>query len=322
MNNIKTIYNITNFWVSGFTQADGSFVVGFEKRKEGLMPYRPRPMFVLSQHKREENLFNVLHKFLNVGKVQMSRDEVILRVSSLEEIINVIIPLFDKHPVRGAKHQSYLVFKKVVEMMNNKEHLTLKGLLTILELSYFTHSTSLRTLDSKQEILNDLKNIFKVLPSLPSDLLVSSSNTHTESLDREFVRGLIDGDGSFNISFKSSRRRVVPALTVTMGKGDEQVLHDLVLYFGCGKVYSLPSQSSRFQIENVNDLLEKVYPLIEGLLTTKQMHFEISYEAWKLLANHPLDDEVLKKLVDLAYNMNSDGKQRKLSANAYLDKFI
>lgn len=39
MNNVT---NITKFWISGFTQADGSFVVGFEKRNQGLIPYRPR----------------------------------------------------------------------------------------------------------------------------------------------------------------------------------------------------------------------------------------------------------------------------------------
>jgi hypothetical protein len=32
MNNVT---NITKFWISGFTQADGSFVVGFEKRNQG-----------------------------------------------------------------------------------------------------------------------------------------------------------------------------------------------------------------------------------------------------------------------------------------------
>ena len=80
-----------------------------------------------------------------------------------------------------------------------------------------------------------------------------------------------------------------------MGKGDEQVLHDLVKFFDCGKVYPLPSQSSRFQIENVNDLLQKVCPFFEtnSLITTKQEHFITSVEAWKLLANHSLTDDVL-----------------------------
>lgn len=95
-------------------------------------------------------------------------------------------------------------------------------------------------------------------------------------------------------------------------------------FFDCGKVYPLPSQSSRFQIENVNDLLQKVCPFFEtnSLITTKQEHFITSVEAWKLLANHSLTDDVLIQLVDLVYNMNQGGKSRKLTRKQYLAKFI
>ena len=115
---------------------------------------------------------------------------------------------------------------------------------------------------------------------------ILSQPLYASPLDKEFVRGLVDGDGSFNFSFKSTRLREVPNFTVTMGKGDEPVLHDLVKFFGCGKVYSLPSQSSRFQVENVNDLLKKVYPFFEtnSLITTKQEHFNTSVEAWKVIS--------------------------------------
>ena len=84
MNNIT---NITKFWISGFTQADGSFVVGFEKRKQGLIPCRPRPMFVLSQHVREENLFREIQKHLNVGRIQITRNEVNFSSSQEEDLI-------------------------------------------------------------------------------------------------------------------------------------------------------------------------------------------------------------------------------------------
>lgn len=45
-------------------------------------------------------------------------------------------------------------------------------------------------------------------------------------------------------------------------------------------------------------------------------------EAWKLLANHSLTDDVLIQLVDLVYNMNQGGKSRKLTRKQYLAKFI
>jgi len=151
-------------------------------------------MFVLSQHVREENLFREIQKHLNVGRIQITRNEVNFIVSSLEEITNVIIPLFDKHPVRDGKYRSYLVFKKVVEMMNQKEHTTLQGFMTIFELSYFTHSTTNRTLESKQEILTNLKNKFKFLPTISEEINSLENSPSAIPLDKEFVRGLVDGE--------------------------------------------------------------------------------------------------------------------------------
>jgi hypothetical protein len=83
-------------------------------------------------------------------------------------------------------------------------------------------------------------------------------------------------------------------------------------------------------------LVDAVCPFFEtnSLITTKQEHFTAStddlelkalvdaVEAWKLLANHSLTDDVLIQLVDLVYNMNQGGKSRKLTRKQYLAKFI
>ena len=80
-------------------------------------------------------------------------------------------------------------------MMNRKEHTTLQGFMTIMELSYFTHNTTNRTLESKQEILTNLKNKFQVLPTISEEFLLNSLENLSSSipLDKEFVRGLVDG---------------------------------------------------------------------------------------------------------------------------------
>jgi len=41
-------YLFTKDWISGFTQSDGSFVVSFESKNNGI-PIRPRPVFNLTQ---------------------------------------------------------------------------------------------------------------------------------------------------------------------------------------------------------------------------------------------------------------------------------
>jgi hypothetical protein len=55
-------------------------------------------------------------------------------VSSLNDINNNIIPLFNKHSLHGAKLLEYNDFCIVVNLMNNKEHLTMEGVQKIRDI--------------------------------------------------------------------------------------------------------------------------------------------------------------------------------------------
>ena len=59
-------------------------------------------------------------------------------MSSLKDINNVIIPPplrgQDKYPLLTQKRADYLLFKSVVQLMNNKEHLTSEGLIKIISI--------------------------------------------------------------------------------------------------------------------------------------------------------------------------------------------
>jgi len=54
------------------------------------------------------------------------------RVSSMEQLISVISPHFDKYPLITQKQADYLLFIKGVLIKNQKEHLTEAGLRKIL----------------------------------------------------------------------------------------------------------------------------------------------------------------------------------------------
>lgn len=49
-------------------------------------------------------------------------------VTKLEDIINIIIPFFDKYKIVGSKGEDFEYFKQVSILMKNKAHLTSKGL--------------------------------------------------------------------------------------------------------------------------------------------------------------------------------------------------
>lgn len=259
----------SKWWISGFTQADGSFVVGFDKRNQGNIPYRPRPYFILSQNKKEIVMITELHKQLGVGVLRENRNNLELAVNKLEDLQNVILPHFDKYPVRGGKFISYLIFREVVKKINNGVHKDASSFLQLLDFSYFTHDTSLRTIESKAIIEKAVEKKFGKVAYQP--MIMDFTLPIPPNVSREYISGIIDGDGSINFAFRSNRRRIVPNLTVIHGLEDYSVLLDLQKYFSCGTVYKLKSEAARFQIENPKDLVSKVQPLLETttLHTTK-----------------------------------------------------
>lgn len=62
------------------------------------------------------------------------KNSIEFRVSSLEELLTVIIPHFDKYGLITRKHEDFLLFRKIVFMKAQKLHLTSEGLQEIVNL--------------------------------------------------------------------------------------------------------------------------------------------------------------------------------------------
>lgn len=67
---------------------------------------------------------------LGCGKIELvlKQSAVYFVVVKFKDIFEKIIPLFDKYPIKGLKALDYYSFKKVANLMHNKEHLTEQGL--------------------------------------------------------------------------------------------------------------------------------------------------------------------------------------------------
>ena len=56
------------------------------------------------------------------------QNEVSFRVNSLQDLTNIIIPHFSNYPLYTQKAADFMLFKQVIELMQNKVHLTTEGL--------------------------------------------------------------------------------------------------------------------------------------------------------------------------------------------------
>ena len=112
-NNIIKIENITkkiiepNF-ISGFTNADGSFMISISRVNTLKYKYRVTPLFVLTEMDRE--LLDLINNhFNNKGHIILDKRSkcYYLRFNSIKNILTYIIPHFDKYPLRGKKLLDY-----------------------------------------------------------------------------------------------------------------------------------------------------------------------------------------------------------------------
>jgi hypothetical protein len=81
-------------------------------------------------------LLQIKSFFNEVGTIVINYkyNYVAYRVNNLNEIMSIIIPHFNNYPLITNKQSDFLLFKEIVKIMDNKEHLTEDGLIKIINL--------------------------------------------------------------------------------------------------------------------------------------------------------------------------------------------
>ena len=116
-------------WVVGFVDGEGCFFVGINPHPEMTSGYQVLPEFTVVQHRRDIQLLYALKKFFGCGVVRTNHGErMAYRVRSLDHLNEKIVPFFDQHPLRSKKRIDFLKFRKILQRMNQGEHLKAHGL--------------------------------------------------------------------------------------------------------------------------------------------------------------------------------------------------
>ena len=60
-----------------------------------------------------------LQNHLGCGKIYVNKKAINFVVQRLSSLTNIIIPLFDKYPIKGNKVKDYEDFKLILQLMNS-----------------------------------------------------------------------------------------------------------------------------------------------------------------------------------------------------------
>ena len=138
-------------------------------------------------------------------------------------------------------------------------------------------------------------------------------------LDPWYVTGLVEGEGSFCVSFNRRRKLNVgietrPSFSISLSARDLELVKALRKFFGCGSVrYSRTDKTYKFEVRSVPDLTKYVIPHFRNypLRGSKSRDFEIFAQICKMVkGNLHLSRKYLPEIIEMAYRMNPSGKRR------------
>jgi len=151
--------NIKPEWVSGFVDGEGTFYVGINKNSTMTVGYQVLPEFRIVQHKKDIKLLYALKKYFGCGIVRVNHDDKYeLRIRSIEHINKNIIPHFDKFQLLTQKKFDFIKFKKIINLINQNQHITKNGLINIINIACkMNRQNKIKAIEIKKVILGQDK---------------------------------------------------------------------------------------------------------------------------------------------------------------------
>lgn len=233
--------------------AEATFSVSIYKESRSTIGWRIKPIFSIGLSNYDLPLLLIIQSYFGVGAIYTNKSNnssVSYTVHSTKDLINVIIPHFDKYPLLTLKSVDFEMFKRVIELMLKGEHLTTEGFRKVVALKA-TMNTGLSDVLAK---------------SFPGILTLPIPKFELEIKDPRWLAGFINGEGCFYIRiFKTKTTKLGEAIqlkfTITQHSRDTVLMQSLVKYFSCGSVSERQNQPAvDFVVSRFTHILEIIMP--------------------------------------------------------------
>ena len=124
-------------YLSGFADGEGCFCVTFNKSKRHRFGWDIRPSFSASQNQDRSEVLFLMKEYFGCGFIRPDRSDKTLKyeIRSVQELIEKIIPHFEKFPMLSSKQKEFKIFAAICRKMKENQHLTAEGFQQILKLA-------------------------------------------------------------------------------------------------------------------------------------------------------------------------------------------
>jgi hypothetical protein len=129
------------YYISGFVDGEGSFCVNITKHKTLKRKVEIRAMFEIELRADDRRILERIVSTIGCGRIYDCSYErygwfphVKLKSTKIADLVQYVIPFFDRYELYAKKKHVYQLFRKIVFMVSKKEHLTDDGFNEILKL--------------------------------------------------------------------------------------------------------------------------------------------------------------------------------------------
>ncbi len=142
--------NLSNEYIVGLVDGEGSFTVYIKDPNSDVLTKRrvvAEPRFYLKLIEKDKHILYELKEFFGCGNVYFQKDTrpnhqncYRYEVTNRSDLEKTIIPFFKKNKLRfNSKQKDFEIFCNLMDRIQNGDHLTNSGLLTMFRIKQMMH---------------------------------------------------------------------------------------------------------------------------------------------------------------------------------------
>lgn len=142
-------------YITGFTDGEGSFRVSFNFRAKLASRIEVRPIFSISQPKKNLEILTKIRDYLKCGGIHFSRRDqrYSYEVRLVSDLMKKVIPHFKHYPLQTVKQYDFLLFEEMVRTIHQNHHLNAKNMRFLLDKAYQMKENGKHQKYAKEELL-------------------------------------------------------------------------------------------------------------------------------------------------------------------------
>lgn len=147
-------------WIVGFVDGEGCFSISIVRNATSRLGWQVQHEFVVTQSNESIDSLRKLQSFFSCGFVYENERYDNHRsplaryvVRRRDDLRQKIVPFFEDNPLITAKRNDFLLFRSVLELMDDRRHLDFEGLSTIAAITqHMNRKQRSRFLESSEAI--------------------------------------------------------------------------------------------------------------------------------------------------------------------------